>query len=330
MALLVPDQYDISWGANPSLDLRRAVTHVVPSWQQSAGPRSADPRDQWAGGNPPVRRRVVLFIHGYNASNTSAKDSFASLQEHLAQWSTEAADDVVWVFWPGDARSKIPLAEPLIFPQSVGKAIELGPRFADVIRDFRGPGNTPCEVVLVGHSLGCRLILEALDALRHGPPCHNTVSLVFLMAAAVPVSHAVGRFAAALTGATRVAKRVVVLHSDEDVVLQVAFRLGHMLGPDRQFLAQAVGLHGNPRLTWDDHAQMLHFDHGSYWHADLQTGEDAPVARRLATELAPPRERDALLELERRRAARWQLFARVLQSRHAERPREMPARTLGR
>jgi hypothetical protein len=309
--------------SNLVLDLGQ-LSIFVPLAYSKRKARKPDPATWWDDHRPPEQRRVILFVHGFNNDTDDARKSFAHFQDRLALWSEGAADDVCWVYWAGDAAGPLSILSPLIFPQSVGQALETGPRLATAIRALRGPGKTPCEVALVGHSLGCRVILEALLDLQR-ERTDNIITLAFLMAAAVPVDRINGRFADVLHGPRRIPRRVVVLHSDEDAVLQMAFRLGHALGPDPAPFAEAVGLHGAPRASWDAHQYMLNYGHSSYWK-DMPCGVESPVAGRLARELEAEFIRDDRMAAASVAPAERSLATRVINDRCPVEERTIPGR----
>lgn len=173
-------------------------------------------------GNPPIPaedacralagRRVCVFVHGYNVD-----DAIGAYSE-LAMRLGPTYDAFVGVTWPGSTLK-------VGFWTARRRAEESGKRIAMALRDLH------CEVLDVqGHSLGCRVSLEAL---RHGLTCRNLI----LAAAAVGDDdlNTAGRYGEAVNRAGR----VVVAHSEHDDVLKRAYRLALWDG--------AIGLRG-PRV----------------------------------------------------------------------------------
>jgi hypothetical protein len=142
----------------------------------------------------------------------------------------------------------------------------------------------------VGHSLGCRLILEILDfMLNHRPSAKRNIK-VFLMAAAVPVrlveknehlrkgvislaqildelSNGKGRLR---KGVVSLAQEACVFHSDHDAVLHpLSFGMGQTIaaGEDGWF-PEAVGRSGKPNDgLWTERFRMDNYGHNDYWQS---------------------------------------------------------------
>ncbi len=125
------------------------------------------------------------------------------------------------------------------------------------------------EVSLVGHSLGCRVVLELLALWTGGMPPNIRLGTVALMAAVV-VRHVDqgGQLRAAAT----LSDDTLVLHSEGDAVLHRAFPLGETAAGE-SFFPIAVGRFGGPLQTWKQHFPMATaaakaYGHGSYWPGD--------------------------------------------------------------
>ena len=122
---------------------------------------------------------------------------------------------------------------------------------------------------IVGHSLGCRLVLEMLGRLA---PVNLQLDVIALMAAAVPTERVEAGGPLAGTAARPVIMRK--FFSEQDAVLQLGFPPGQqsafMQGIDPSPGLEAVGRHGNPgsfgapELTTDGH--------GDYW-ADARVAD---------------------------------------------------------
>lgn len=199
-------------------------------------------------GNPPIPdedvrlalagRRVCVLIHGYNVGD--ALGAYAELQLRLY----DKYDSFVGVTWPGSTLK-------LGFWAARWRAAESGRRIAAALAPIVLHEDTVLDIQ--GHSLGCRV---ALEALQHGLTCRNLI----LAAPAVGDDdmNADGRYGEAVNRAAR----VVVSHSKNDDVLAKAYRFALWDG--------ALGLRGprQPELvpphveSWDlSHCIMKHGDY---------------------------------------------------------------------
>src|SRR4051794_24091940 len=88
----------------------------------------------------------------------------------------------IWgVHWPGDHESKA--VSFAMFNDRIPKAYTSGQMLSEQwLSDRRGK-----RIVLIAHSLGCRVALEAVRWLRTHSVAGVEIDAVFLMAAAVPV-----------------------------------------------------------------------------------------------------------------------------------------------
>jgi len=126
-------------------------------------------------------RHVVLLVHGYNADMDDARRAFDGFLRMLPARFPPAGR----VYWPGDADWGV--LSTFCYPSKVPVARESAARLAGLLARLRGPGGGPIELTLVGHSLGCRVILELLEDLSWLEDARAVVRVVVLMAAAVPV-----------------------------------------------------------------------------------------------------------------------------------------------
>ena len=122
------------------------------------------------------------------------------------------------------------------------------------------------EVVLVGHSLGCRVVVAALRHLRlrqeRGKAVRSRVSHAFLLAAAVPVKGCVGANQRWSIRTPGVQEHVFFSHRDE--ALGHAFRLGEYMYASHW--SDAVGRQGDPHVRWKDgECVATGYRHGQYW-----------------------------------------------------------------
>lgn len=144
-------------------------------------------------------KRVLVLVHGYRV--TDALDAYARIAIHMGGMY----DEVVGVLWPG---SRILLGYLL----AQWRAIGAGERLAAALQPIRA------TLDIEGHSLGCRVAMEALRAGGIYP--RN----VILTAAAVDNESLQRgeRYGAACAAA----HQIVVAHSRRDDVLRTAYTLG--------------------------------------------------------------------------------------------------------
>jgi hypothetical protein len=250
----------------PSLDLRQFGGSPL---ADEVGPARESPP-----GATRNRRRLVLLVHGYNNSEAVARESFGRFVEHLRGLSSTGralAADAVFVYWPGDTNLGLAISAAS-YPLQVERAIQSGRSLGAHLADLVGPAGTPTEVYLVGHSLGCRLILETLREMSGAPRPAVFVAGVSLMAAAVPEEVAAERWPE-LGGIGR-PRRTDILHSADDRVLHWAFPLGETAAGGGVF-PRAVGRFGEPHGLWTWRRDLAPNDHGDYWADGRATTEAA-------------------------------------------------------
>jgi pimeloyl-ACP methyl ester carboxylesterase len=227
------------------------------------------------GGTPEGRNRrhCLVMVHGFNNNDGEAAIAYDGFRQR--QLEAFADVDVIDLnrrlgdaFWPGDADwGWFDLVDFGVYSTAVGHARRTAAELRELL--LRMP--SLLEVEFIGHSLGCRLILETLELFRqnHDGPA---VRRVCLMAPAVPMEmlEPRGRYHDLLASLAMNGTRVLVMHSRQDKVLHLAFAAGQATaGPDERS-TRALGREGpNPllpgyRATLDDR-QMSGADHGDYW-----------------------------------------------------------------
>ena len=218
--------------------------------------------------SPQGRRRICFLVHGYNVSPPEAKEAFDTLVEVMRRVSVVPSLLAMssWrVNWRGYSHSwRDTLTRGRLSFLGYSNQISVAKRsaraLADHIAKMHGPEGTPVEIFFVAHSLGCRLVLEALNLLgQSGPP----VRLLFLMAAAVPGHMVYPR--GSLRDAARLATSSYVLFSRQDPILEGGFRLGEFLGGERGFPPMAVGFSGEPEQGLWARRILTENDHSSYF-----------------------------------------------------------------
>lgn len=231
---------------------------------------------------PDARRECLVLVHGYNNHAGEAATAYFGFraQQHLFHPDLQPgalerrfAD----TFWPGDADWPGPVdwLDALFYPFAVRVARDGAPILAETIR--RMPNLE--RVDFVGHSLGCRLILEtAVELLAAGSPA---IARICLMAAAVPSNMVEpgGRFDDLLTRLAAANVKIHVMHSNKDPVLKFSFPPGQALAGEPSI--RALGLTGPPadmigRGGMVSDARIAGAKHGHYWgHQESDAREQA-------------------------------------------------------
>jgi pimeloyl-ACP methyl ester carboxylesterase len=125
----------------------------------------------------------------------------------------------------------------------------------------------------IGHSLGCRVVLETIRALLLSGGQEERIGKVCLMAAAVPIFMLMED--ARLDRAGFAPKRILNLFSRSDRVLQLAFPPGQTAAGPREegVFPRALGRHGlvHPRIT---NKPIYKASHGHYWGHAGKDGSD--------------------------------------------------------
>lgn len=205
------------------------------------------------------RDRRILLIHGYNVAERAGQGSMAALRHALAEGCPSLASQILTITWPGNESWL--KGGPIAYFAKVAVAQAAGRILHDTISSEHHREMGSRELVIIAHSLGCRVTLEFLRHLDRSarPPSLEKV-VVVLMAAAVPTD-----LDDLLAAARRNADEIVVLHSTEDKVLRRWFRLGQSVAGEGRF-PEALGHAGNPHEPpWFYHQQMTGYDHGDYW-----------------------------------------------------------------
>lgn len=188
-------------------------------------------------------RELVVLVHGFNnhmGEGASDYQAFRAHQYPLAGFSAPALEgSLADFFWPGDAdMGLLDKLDFMAYPQAVHVAPGAGQRLAAFLATL--PNLLTLD--FVGHSLGCRVVLECIQQMSLG--AHPRVRQVVLMAAAVPLSMVSA--GGALAPACAVAQSVLVLHSSADDVLHYTFAPGETEAGGEGLLPIALGRDGPP------------------------------------------------------------------------------------
>jgi len=194
--------------------------------------------------------------------------------------------------WPGNERwGKISGA---CYPLKVRPAQACGAVLADWIRK----SDDTVNFVLISHSLGGRLLMEAVQNLYLNGGIFR-VQAACLMAPAVPVPY-VER--GSLGPQSNDGVRWRLLYSKDDSVLKNLFTIGQDAAFD-EIHSDAVGFTGEPEIKWPDRWETHQpatrmkrasgYDHGWYWYGGPDSGEPplTPLDGRPLLE-TPPQKRN--------------------------------------
>ena len=205
---------------------------------------------------------------GINLNNNRHETEEEYLAFRTRQEATLDPDDMTRLegllgdaFWPGDADWPGPVdkVDFLVYPVAIKKSIDS----AAVLGDYLLKRTDVRNLFFVGHSMGCRVILEAIKYMS-GKPGEKKVVKVCLMAAAVP-TYMVCK-GGELYDALLKPDHVRILYSPDDPVLAVAFPLGETLGGDK-VLPSAIGRYGDVPMTAGkiDRELVVGAGHSDYW-----------------------------------------------------------------
>lgn len=212
------------------------------------------------------RDRRILLIHGYNVAERSGQASMAQLRQALTEGCSYLASQIMTITWPGNESWL--KGGPAAYFAKVGVARAAGRLLYEAIAAEHRRGMGSRELVIIAHSLGCRVTLEFMSHLdRAARPPRLDKIIVMLMAAAVPTD-----LVDLFTAARRNADEIIVLHSTDDKILRRWFRVGQWAAGEGNF-PEALGHAGNPHTPpWSFNQQMVGYDHGDYWEG-LQTAD---------------------------------------------------------
>ncbi len=159
------------------------VTNVLPG-----APESAGKHDLELNGRSKQPKIFVIFVHGYGTPPASALEDSNALWQYIRESNgalrktlkyLPETDSLAFLafLWRGDFGR-------LAFSKSRQAADDTAPSFADflatVVREAKG-----ARLVILTHSLGAEVVLEALEALRHTNG-HPVVDTLILVQGAVP------------------------------------------------------------------------------------------------------------------------------------------------
>jgi hypothetical protein len=215
-------------------------------------------------------RHLLVLVHGFNNPESEAEgkyDRYVDILRPGLEKSRVAPDAVAKFHWPGnEAVGPFPIFDFAGYHVDLERALQsVGPLAVFLSRLI---ATRPAErrISFVGHSLGCRLIAEAMCRLDMAGIAGPPLAVVSLMAAAMPV--ALTEAGEPLARASAAAAKVLKAHSRDDWVLSLAFPAGQSLawaaGIERAAYAEAVGRNGNP-TGFGESLPREGNGHGNYW-----------------------------------------------------------------
>ena len=220
-------------------------------------------------------RTVVFTVHGFNVSYVGGLCSLARLEKKLVPLLPPHFL-MVGVLWPGDF-----IIPAINYPGEWRDAVNGGKalaKFADTVL------NGAADFCFLSHSLGGRLTLEAVAALK------RKASRVCLTAAAADADSLEWPYSATVTNSGQ----VTWLASLEDMVLKLAYPIGdwagHVFFGDKDDdLAGALGRYGGkwprthkPTARGFTVADALKYDHGNYFPSGKASIPDKPSQEMVA------------------------------------------------
>jgi pimeloyl-ACP methyl ester carboxylesterase len=259
---------------------------------------------------PDLAQPICLFVHGYNVEEPRALRSIRDLLRTMADQRClpSVLSSGLWVvFWRGykeTAGHELSALSPLTYSRHVRPAMDSGRALARYLLDLARvqPPQTP-QIHVIGHSLGCRVVLEMLkECERSGLLRREHFPTVTLLAAAVP-TYMLESPALLQRGALLPAK-TSVLYSRRDYILsRVIFGSGQWLAGEG-VLPTAVGRTGDPPSFWDDPIETRN-GHSGYF-TDTRTANalastlGVPFARPVAARPAAARPADDRMRISER------------------------------
>lgn len=224
--------------------------------QEASGGDLLGAVEQWPGLDPFARTEAVVLVHGYNNSFDQAHQAYNAFRDRQYGFSTIVAPGLeallIDTYWPGDWG----LISSILYAVDLSTAKKAAPLIAAHL------GSMPNVRIVhfLAHSMGCRLVLEALDILRNTPTL--TVGKVSLMAAAVPATMVApgGQLADAIASP----QSVQVLFSSADHVLHYYFPPGESSAGEG-FFPTALGREPPALPSNTAKIQVAMADHSDYW-----------------------------------------------------------------
>lgn len=228
---------------NHSQDLQTPMTAM----NQLVGRHEIILREKTYGGGPlpkaleypcgrlAQRREIVLLIHGFNVNVCSAGCSYDLF---LSNTSARIGSRSAMVYWAGDTVSRFPapgerpglgskIISALSYPKQRKHAVLSAQLLSSLISSSLRL-RTNVKLIIIAHSLGCRVALEFLNllsALKNAKQI--SIPLAVLMAPAVPLYAVLS--GGHLRAAIETPDKVMIYRSMKDDILKWVFRPGQIL-----------------------------------------------------------------------------------------------------
>ncbi len=225
-----------------------------------------------------ARTSCLVLVHGFNNSEVEAAEAYFGYRTRQTELTGATRDyfDRYFgdAFWPGDADwGRFDFADFLVYPAAVKKAATAARELVQLLWSMPNLE----RVSFVGHSLGCRVVMEALQRLQER--ALPVVDAVCLMAAAVPAEmlEPRGRYHSLMQRLQVIGTRMYVLHSTRDPVLHRAFPPGQKLAGEGS--NRALGRVG-PNASMPGFGATLTDSvasgatHGDYWGQQKNRASD--------------------------------------------------------
>jgi predicted esterase len=239
---------------------------------------------------PQTGQPMVLLVHGFNNDSVQAKESYFAMRRNLNNVLQFCGADEsrrkevqrsIWeLYWPG----YLPLTTT--GPRGMKRGglqtgLSAGGYFLQVkkARDWVPDQLSaylreaaPSEIFFIGHSLGCRVILETIDRLIVRQ--NILLSGLLLMAGAVPVDF-LTKWGKLRQAANRVNRRYC-FYSWKDTVLSLTFPPGQLMADEQPLygLPVATGLTGWPGRLYTGQSNTG-LGHGGYWRHGIFKDQNA-------------------------------------------------------
>jgi hypothetical protein len=248
----------------------RVFTLSLRSQPERGGPVRATVDDKDRLARDTAWRHLLVLVHGFNNSESQAEESYDEyvgiLRPGLEQ-SRVAPDVVAKLHWPGnEAIGPFSIFDFAGYPVDIARALQSVAPLATFLSQLIASQPAGRLISFVGHSLGCRLIAEAMCTLGTGGSAAPPLAVVSLMAAAVPV--ALAEAGGKLVPAPAAARKVLKAYSRQDWVLWLAFPAGQSLaaaaGIEPAPYVEAIGRNGNPPGFGEGLLRRGN-RHGAYW-----------------------------------------------------------------
>ena len=202
------------------------------------------------------RDLYIFLVHGFNVRGWAAEGGFERFRENTAAISWTSPKTCFPSRGPENWR----------IGRRYPSRRSLGVLLAEHLSALGRKRDKEVHLVLIGHSMGCRVILETIERIMQTPGALENKRIdIFLMAAAVPtrmVEEGERLHRAAMAPGIR-----MVFYSRIDEAL-LAFPIGQRIAattdPEEGLYPVAVGWNGGPDGVWTERERKWYL-HGHYW-----------------------------------------------------------------